>query len=120
MNAKIFFFALVAGLFIVGMSQTIQRHLAFDIPWLPGETRTIWNIDAKIDFEAKGEPVLATLTTPAHQAGFTQISQNASSPGYGLSFIDETNIPKAEWSIREATGNQTLYYNIQMLMMILL
>jgi len=115
MNAKIFFFALVVGLFIVGMSQTIHRHLAFDIPWLPGETRTIWDIDAKIDFEAKGEPVLATLTTPAHQAGFTQISQNASSPGYGLSFLDEISIPKAEWSIREATGNQTLYYNIQML-----
>ncbi|MEH6453098.1 MAG: inactive transglutaminase family protein [Psychromonas sp.] len=115
MKARIFFFTLVASLFIVGMGQTIQRHMTFDIPWFPGETRTIWNIDAKIDFEAQGKPVLASLSTPSHQAGFTQISQNASSPGYGLSFVEDGNTPKAEWTIREAEGKQTLYYNLQVL-----
>ena len=53
MNSRTFFFVLVAGLLLLGIFQTVQRHVAFDIPWLPGETRTIWNIDAKIDFEAK-------------------------------------------------------------------
>ena len=115
MNARIFFFALVAGLFLLGAWQTIQRHMAFDIPWMPGETRTVWNIDAKIDFEALGKPVQASLTTPNTQAGFTQLSQNAASPGYGLSFLYENNKPLAQWSIREATGAQTLYYNIQLL-----
>lgn len=115
MNARIFFFTLVAGLFLLGISQTIQRHLAFDIPWLPGETRTIWNIDAKIDFEAKGTPVIASLTTPKMQAGYELLSQNAASPGYGLAFLDDALAPQAQWTIREATGKQTLYYNIQLL-----
>jgi len=115
MNARTFFFTLVAGLFLLGIFQTVQRHMAFDIPWMPGETRTIWNIDAKVEFEAKGEPVLASLTTPNTQAGFTQISQNAASPGYGLSFLYENNKPHAQWTIREANGSQTLYYNIQLL-----
>lgn len=115
MNARIFFFLLVAGLFTLGTFQTIQRHLTFEIPWTPNETRTIWNIDAKINFDAMGEPVLASLTTPNKQAGFTQISQNAASPGYGLSFLNEDNEPKAQWAIREAHGSQTLYYNIQLL-----
>lgn len=115
MNARFFFFALVAGLFTLGIFQTVQRHMAFDIPWLPGETRTIWNIDAKVDFKAMGDPVMATLTTPNSQAGYTQISQNAASPGYGLSFIYENKTPYAQWTIREADGPQTLYYNIQVL-----
>ncbi len=115
MNSRIVFFALVAGLFTLGIFQTVQRHFAFDIPWLPGETRTIWNIDAKVDFNAMGESVLASLTTPKAQAGYTQISQNAASPGYGLSFLNENTAPQAQWAIREATGKQTLYYNIQVL-----
>ena len=115
MNARIFFYILVAGLFTLGMTQTIQRHFAFDIPWMPGETRAIWNIDAKVDFKANGDPVLATLTTPMMQKGFTQISQNAASPGYGLSFLHEEAFPQTQWAVREATGPQTLYYNLQML-----
>ncbi|WP_028864363.1 inactive transglutaminase family protein [Psychromonas aquimarina] len=115
MNARIFFYLLVAGLFTLGLSQTIQRHVAFDIPWMPGETRTIWNIDAKIDFEADGREVIASLTTPKVQAGYLQLSQNAASPGYGLSFIEENSVPQAQWTIREANGRQTLYYNVQFL-----
>ena len=36
MNARTFFFVLVAGLLSLGIFQTVQRHVAFDIPWLPG------------------------------------------------------------------------------------
>lgn len=96
------------------MALTIQRHMTFDVPWLPGKTVTIWNVDAKIVFQAKGKPVLAKLTTPMTQSGYTQISQNATSPGYGLSFINQKSSPQTQWSIRKATGKQTLYYHIQL------
>ncbi|HEY5714932.1 MAG TPA: inactive transglutaminase family protein [Psychromonas sp.] len=115
MQSKVFFYVLIASLFILGIFQSVQRHMALDIPWLPGETRTIWSIDARIDFVAQGKPVLASLSTPKAQAGFTQLSQNAASPGYGLSFLNEGNVPQAQWAIRTAQGAQTLYYNIQML-----
>ena len=115
MSSRTFFFVLAAGLLSLGIFQTVQRHVAFDIPWFPGETRTIWNIDAKIDFYANDGAVLASLTTPERQAGFTKISQNAASPGYGLSFLDDGEPKKAEWEIRKASGKQTLYYNIQVL-----
>ncbi|WP_372881015.1 inactive transglutaminase family protein [Psychromonas sp.] len=115
MRSKVFFYVLIASLFILGIFQSVQRHMALDIPWFPGETRTIWSIDAKIDFVAQGKPVLASLSTPKAQAGFTQLSQNAASPGYGLSFLNEGNSPQAQWGIRDALGKQTLYYNIQVL-----
>jgi len=101
MNSRIFFYSLVAGLFALGLFQTVQRHLAFDIPWAPGETRSIWNIDAKVDFEANGKAVIASLTIPKAQAGYTQLSQNAASPGYGLSFLENAPSPQAQWTIRE-------------------
>ncbi|MGB5445512.1 MAG: inactive transglutaminase family protein [Psychromonas sp.] len=115
MNSKVFFYVLIASLFILGIFQSVQRHVALDIPWFPGETRTIWSIDAKIDFIAQDAPVLASLSTPKKQAGFTLLSQNAASPGYGLSFLNEGTTPQAQWGIRKAQGKQTLYYNIQVL-----
>ena len=63
MNSRAFFFSLVAGLFILGLLQTAHRHLAFDIPLLLGETRSVWNIDAKITFDAQDNSVIASLTT---------------------------------------------------------
>lgn len=115
MKTKAFFYVLILSLLTLGIAQSVQRHVALGIPWLPGETRTIWNIDAKIDFIAQGEPVLASLTLPKVQAGFTQLSHNAASPGYGLSFLDELVTPKAQWGIRQAQGEQTLYYNLQVM-----
>lgn len=115
MNSKFFFYALVTSLFLLGTYQTVQRHLLLEVPWFPGENRAIWNIDAKIEFAAQGESVIASLSTPSPQAGFSQLSQNAASPGYGLSFLTEDKTPQAQWTIREASGKQTLYYNVQML-----
>ncbi len=115
MNARVFFFILVASLMLLGVVQTVQRHITLNVPWLPGETRTIWNIDARIDFNATNEPIIASLSTPDIQANYTRISQNAASPGYGLSFLDNDLTNIAQWTIREASGKQTLYYNIQVL-----
>ncbi|WP_094752303.1 inactive transglutaminase family protein [Psychromonas sp. CD1] len=118
MKARFVFFALVTGLFSLGVLQTVQRHISFNIPWVPGVTRTIWNIDAKITFNALvNSPITASLTTPKAQKGFVQISQSAASPGYGLSYLDnnEQNTKKVQWTIRSAEGKQTLYYNIQMM-----
>ncbi|KPU83248.1 gonadoliberin III [Psychromonas sp. PRT-SC03] len=117
MKARFIFFSLVAGLFFIGIFQTVQRHISFDIPWVPGATRTIWNIDAKIKFKALDRPITASLTTPRNQAGFIQISQNAASPGYGLSYLDNNKekTKQVQWTIRSAEGKQTLYYNIQLM-----
>ncbi|MCG7585431.1 inactive transglutaminase family protein, partial [Photobacterium sp. OFAV2-7] len=46
---------------------------------------------------------------------FTLIDESTSSPGYGVALIDTDMGRRAEWSIREATGKQILYYKTQML-----
>ncbi len=115
MTSKTPFYILVGLLFVAGIAMTIQRHLAFEVPFTPGVKRTVWSIDAKIEFNADGKEVLASLATPVSQPGFTLLHQNAASPGYGLSFIEKDGAPRSEWSIRQAAGSQELFYKIQLL-----
>ena len=61
--------------------------------------------------------MLASLAIPGTQPGFTQLSQQTASPGYGLSYTKRENGgQRAEWSIRQATGEQALYYKVDMLL----
>ncbi len=109
------FYLLVALLYIVGLGMTFYHHIALDVPLTPGEKRQIWSIEAKLEFEATGEPVIASLAIPGTQPGFTLMNENAASPGYGLSFVEKDGDARAEWSIRTASGRQELYYRVDMM-----
>jgi hypothetical protein len=109
------FYLLVFILFAAGVALMLHRHFTFDIPWLPKETRQIWSVEAKIEFDAVGDPILASLAIPSTQRGFTLLNQHAASPGYGLSFQEKSPGRRAEWSIRSAFGKQELYYKVDML-----
>ncbi|MGL5948511.1 MAG: inactive transglutaminase family protein [Aeromonas sp.] len=109
------FYLLVALLFIVGLGMTIYHHVALDVPFTPGEKRQIWSIEAKLEFEANNEPVMASLAIPGTQPGFTLLNETAASPGYGLAFVGKQGAGRAEWSIRQASGRQELYYRAEMM-----
>ena len=108
-------FALVGLLAVLGLGQSIHRHVAYDIPWVPGTEKSIWSIEASIQFFGRGNPVSVNLRRPSDQAGFAILDESGASPGYGLSFVDHIGLPTAQWSIREATGQQTLYYRADVL-----
>jgi len=103
-------------LYAVGLTMTVFNHLALDVPLTPGEKRQIWSIEAKVEFIAMGEPVIVSMATAETQNGFTLLNKTAASPGYGLSFIKQNDIERAEWSIRSASGPQRLYYQVDMMM----
>ncbi|OIN09699.1 inactive transglutaminase family protein [Oceanisphaera psychrotolerans] len=110
------FYIIVAALFLVGLALMLHRHFVYEVPWLPGEKRQIWSIEAKVEFEADGQPVKASLAIPGSQPGFTLMNESAASPGYGLSFIEANGSSRAEWSIRTASGPQELYYKVDMML----
>lgn len=106
--------AIVALLLLAGTLMTWYRHQLYGVPWLPGEKRQVWSIEAKVEFQASGDPVRVSLAIPGNQTRFKRISEHTASPGYGLAFIEMDDERRAEWSIRNAWGRQTLYYRVDM------
>lgn len=114
-STRVPLYILVLGLLGAGLFLTLYRHYVFDVPWLPDGQRQVWSIEAKIEFEALSEPVKLSLAVPGNQPGFERVSEHTASPGYGLAFVGEGAERRAEWSIREASGRQALYYQVDML-----
>ncbi|WP_166252239.1 inactive transglutaminase family protein [Marinobacter salicampi] len=101
-------------LITAGILLAVLRHVEMGIPWLAGEQRPVWMVEARVDFVAQGEPVLVSLNIPEDPPGFSILSEQAASPGYGFSIVEEGRDRRAEWTIRDASGPQTLYFMVQM------
>lgn len=113
--SRLSFYLIVSLLMVSGIALSLYRHLHFEVPWTLGEERQVWEVEALVTFNALGGPAIVDLALPSHQEGFRLLSQNTASPGYGLSFLEEKGARRAQWSIREAAGEQRLYYSAQFL-----
>ncbi|VUD53181.1 hypothetical protein TDB9533_01783 [Thalassocella blandensis] len=109
------FYLFIAILVIGGVSLSLYRHYAFNVPWLPGEKRLVWSIEAKIEFQARSEPVKVSFAIPDTQPGFMRMAEHTASAGYGLAYLEDPEGRRAQWSIRNAEGPQTLYYRVDMM-----
>jgi hypothetical protein len=105
---------LVFVLIAAGLTLGWLRHTYLNIPLWPGEMKPVWLIEARIDFNAHGRPVLVSLDLPDQPPGFRTVSEQAASPGYGFAILPESSGRRGEWTKRHAEGKQTLYYKVQM------
>ncbi|MFK4754557.1 inactive transglutaminase family protein [Oceanobacter antarcticus] len=106
--------ALILLLLSAGIAQILHRHWVYDVPLLPGESQTVWSVEARVELTADAQPVRAVLARPSNQPGFMLLRESGASPGYGLNFIDGGN-PVAEWTKRTASGRQVLFYRADVL-----
>lgn len=113
MNNRISFYLAVCLLAISGIVIAILRHNETGIPYTPGQELQLWEVEARIDFTATGQAVTVSLSLPEQSPGFELLSEQAASPGYGFSILSETEGRRGEWTKREATGEQSLYYSAQ-------
>ncbi|MBE0494199.1 MAG: inactive transglutaminase family protein [Thiomicrospira sp.] len=108
------FYGFIFALVLIGIITAWMRHDITGIPLTPGQQTSAWLVEAKVYFRAQGdEPVLASLNLPGRTPGYKLYFEQTASPGYGFSIIDSDNARRGEWSRREAEGQQTLYYKIQ-------
>lgn len=112
-SSKIGFYTVIIFLIISGLSIAWLRHIKLDVPLLPGEKRSVWLVEARIDFIANGEPVTVSLALPQDPPGYRIVSEQSASPDYGFAIVNDKNNRRAEWTRRMASGQQTLYYKIQ-------
>lgn len=112
-SGQIPFYIIITVLFCVGIGTAWMRHHDMGIPFTPDTTRTVWLVEARIDFMAEGDPVLVSFDLPENPPDFRVFTEQAASPGYGFSIIEEDGRRRGEWSRRTADGPQTLYYKAQ-------
>lgn len=104
---------LLAALFaLIGAGLTIHKNRDLGFPLLPGEYRTVWTIEAKVQFTANGGPAKASLTLPREQRNMEVLGETFSSSGYGFNISEENDEYRAVWSRREASGPQALFYQL--------
>lgn len=111
--SRITFYAIISTLVLFGLGAAWLRHVQMEIPLLPGVQKPVWLIEARIDFEATGEPVTARLGLPDNPPGYRSVTEQAAAPGYGYSVVSENGVRRGEWSKRGALGLQTIYYKSQ-------
>jgi len=111
---KYTFYFIVSAFIALGAFIAYERHSSAEIPFLVGESRSVWFIEAKVVFEPEeNTPILVSLHLPNKVPGYKIFFEQSSSAGYGLSILNDETQKRAEWSIQEAVDKQTLFYKIE-------
>lgn len=107
------FLFIVALLLLAGIATALFRHSEYRVPYLPGAAQAVWQIEARIEFEADGGNTQVVLTLPPEQNDYRLISESTASAGYGLTTEQGDTQRLARWSKRDARGAQILFYKLE-------
>ena len=104
---------LITLLVTVGILITAYQIFIVGIPVTEDETDDLWNIDAKVEFQASPrEPVKVQMFVPPLNQDYVSLNESFISNNYGVSVNRVDGNRKLTWSARRASGNQTLYYRL--------
>lgn len=110
--SRSFFYIVVALIALAGILTAAMRHINTNLPFFPGEERDVWLVEARIDYIANGATKV-NFALPGDNKNFRLYGEQSVSQGYGYSTIERNNQRRAEWTKREASGWQTLFYKAQ-------
>jgi hypothetical protein len=109
-RAQVYFIGLLA--IFISIGAVLYKSQLLGLPLTPGNYQTVWTIEAKVEFQADGLPVKASLALPKTQSNMEVLEEFFSSSGYGFNVENEEGHQRAVWSKREAMGKQSLYYKL--------
>ncbi len=100
------FFLVLSGLGLFAY-KTIVLHF----PLVPDTTSLLWNLEVHAKFTAQDKPIKLGIYIPRNTPEYVILDENFISQGYGLiTTTPEEGNRRAIWSIRKASGKQSLYY----------
>ncbi len=104
---------LIAILVTLGVLITAYQIFIVGIPITEDETDDLWNIDAKVEFQATPKnPVKVQMFVPPLSQDYVSLNESFISNNYGVSINRVDGNRKVTWSARRVSGNQTLYYRL--------
>lgn len=105
---------LAAILFAGGLALCTYKVVMFNLPLTPGQEEEVWTVQARIAFRGEGKPTKVQFSIPNATPGFVILDEDFISGNYGLATETRRDNRWANWAIRRANGNQTLYYRISL------
>jgi len=106
---------LITVLVALGILVTAYQIFVLGIPVTEDETDDLWNIDARVEFQANArEPVKLQMFVPPLNQDYVSLNESFISNNYGVSINRVDSNRKVTWSARRVSGKQTLYYRLVM------
>jgi len=103
-------YRLVTILAVTGAALFLFKWMVLGYPLTPGARTDVWDVEVRVRFEAKDAPAKVTLYIPSNIHPYSVMDENFVSHGYGQMTALSAENRKSIWSIRKASGMQSLYY----------
>ena len=111
MNQR-YVYVLATFLAVVGLSMFFFKWQMLGFPVRADQEKPVWTIESAIRFDSGPGTIKVQLHVPTLTPGFRMLNENSVSRGYGFSLNYGSGGREAQWTIRRADGEQTIYYRI--------
>ncbi|MEJ2273741.1 MAG: UUP1 family membrane protein [Woeseiaceae bacterium] len=111
MNQR-YVYVLAALLTVIGLSVFWYKWQVLGFPLGEDQEKPVWTIESAIRFDSGPGTIKVQLHVPTLTPGFRMLNENSVSRGYGFSLNYGSGGREAQWTIRRADGEQTIYYRI--------
>ena len=105
-------YGLAALLSVIGLSVFFYKWQVLGFPLTENQEKPVWTIESAISFDSGPGSIKVQLHVPTLTPGFRMLNENSVSRGYGFSLNYGSGGREAQWAIRRADGEQTIYYRI--------
>jgi len=102
-------------LIVTALAIMAYKVKVLGIPLLSDEKRTLYTIESKITFTGTKKPAFISLALPPEQKGFYVENRTAASKDFGYYVAQKDGEKRAEWSRREAAGEEAIYYTMEVI-----
>jgi hypothetical protein len=109
MNARQVYL-LCAVLTCASLGLFAYKHYLLGFSLQPTYEVEVWEVELGIRFLGRDEPVKVSAFLPRKNDDYVVVEEQFISSGYGLSTETEDEHRVATWSLRQASGGQSLYY----------
>ena len=105
-------YVLAALLAVIGLSVFLYKWQILGFPLGEDQEKSVWTIESAVHFDSGPGSIKVQLHVPTLTPGFRMLNENSVSRGYGFSINYGSGGREAQWAIRRADGEQTIYYRI--------
>lgn len=84
MSPKLRLYILVFLIMGLGIGLILYKHFALGFPLSPDDKKSVWTIEAKIDFIARGDPVIVSFALPRKRPMLSLWKKTSLHPVMGL------------------------------------